>query len=98
MTCSVGVCQCQGIEQPAVPLKMITDGPLEGSPLSTAIVMHEGNPAMGVSLFSDSLRRTPISAPLAMNRHVTINPASLIALSPNQGSCPATVYPSRRQS
>ena len=35
MTCSVGVCQCQGIKQPMVPLKTITDGPLEGSPLST---------------------------------------------------------------
>ncbi|MDQ2947946.1 MAG: hypothetical protein M3Y27_18770, partial [Acidobacteriota bacterium] len=36
--------------QPAVPLKTITDGPLEGSPLSTAIVMHDGSPAIGGEL------------------------------------------------
>jgi hypothetical protein len=42
ITCSIGVCQCQGIEQPAVPLNRITDAPLEGSPDWTARVMHAG--------------------------------------------------------
>src|SRR5258707_11327693 len=71
MTCSVGVCQCQGIEQPAVPLKTITDAPLDGSPLSTAMMTHDGSPAVGANLFSDSLRSTPISSASAMNTHPT---------------------------
>src|SRR5438105_1531588 len=78
MTCSVGVCQCQGITQPAVPLKTIIDGPLEGSPLSTAIIMHEGSPAIGASLFSDSLRSTPISSAWTRNKQATIIVANLI--------------------
>src|SRR5438477_9699504 len=78
ITCSVGVCQCQGIEQPAVPLKTITDGPLDGSPLSTAMAMHEGRPAIGANLFSESLRSTPMSSAWAINRHATVAAAILI--------------------
>src|SRR5258708_3927344 len=61
MTCSVGVCQCHGNIHPAVPLNTITDGPLVGSPLSTANVAHGGSPAIGANLLSDILRMTPIS-------------------------------------
>src|SRR5215510_8512097 len=47
MTGSVGVCQCHGIRQPAVPLKTMTDAPLDGSPLCTARETHWGSPAIG---------------------------------------------------
>src|SRR5205809_5444697 len=67
MTCSFGVCQCQGIRQPAVPFADIMDGPLEGSPLWTAAVVHEGNPGNGSNLFSDIFRRIPMSSALATN-------------------------------
>src|SRR5437764_160059 len=79
MTCSVGVCQCQGIEQPDAPLKTITDDPLEGSPLSTAMVIHAGSPAIGLSLFSDSLRSTPISSAWATKRQANTTAANFIA-------------------
>src|ERR1700733_10266910 len=62
MTCSVGVCQCQGITQPAGPFNRITEAPFEGSPLSTARVEHAGSPASGANLFSDILRATPMSS------------------------------------
>src|SRR5437867_11475336 len=91
MTCSVGVCQCQGIKQPAVPLKTITDGPLEGSPLSTAMVVHEGSPAIGANLFSDNLWSTPISSAWVMNRHMTAAATNLIASFPRININP--VYP-----
>src|SRR5437773_11527292 len=91
MTCSVGVCQCQGIKQPAVPLKTITDGPLEGSPLSTAMVVHEGSPAIGANLFSDNLWNTPISSAWVMNRHMTAAATNLIASFPRININP--VYP-----
>src|SRR5437867_1154762 len=67
MTCSVGVCQCHGIAQPALPLKTITDGPLDGSPLSTAAVTHWGNPGRGSNLFSAIVRSTPMSSARAIN-------------------------------
>ena len=55
ITRSVGVCQCQGIRQPAEPLPKRTDAPLDGSPLSTAVVMQEGKPGIPVKVFSDIL-------------------------------------------
>src|ERR1700683_1069744 len=62
MTCSAGVCQCQGITQPAGPFNRITEAPLEGSPLSTARATHAGSPGSGANLFSDILRATPMSS------------------------------------
>ena len=43
ITCSVGVCQCQGMTQPAEALNRITDGPLAGSPLCTAMFTQDGS-------------------------------------------------------
>src|SRR6266849_3598834 len=78
ITCSVAVCQCQGIAQPAVPLNTMTDAPLDGSPLSTAMVTHSGSPAIGASLFSAILRNTPISSARAMNRQANRKRANLM--------------------
>src|SRR6476646_4438131 len=78
MTCSVGVCMCQGITQPAVALKTITEGPLDGSPLSTAITVHDGIPGNGANLFSENLRSTPISSAWAIDRHANITATNLI--------------------
>src|SRR2546422_11329095 len=42
MTCSFGVCQCQGMAQPALARTRSTEGPVVGSPCSTLPVMQGG--------------------------------------------------------
>src|SRR5712691_5120654 len=50
INCSLGVCQCQGAVQPAANLVSITEGPVAGSPRSTATVMQAGAFGTGVNL------------------------------------------------
>src|SRR5438876_1095169 len=49
MTCSFGVCQCQGILHPAAAFSKITDAPCAGSPLSTAPLAQAGSPGKFVN-------------------------------------------------
>src|SRR6185369_14459 len=90
ITCSVGVCICHGITHPAVALKTITEGPLDGSPLSTAITVHEGIPGKGASLFSENLRSTPISSAWAIDRQASITATNFMVFPPLEIS--AQVY------
>src|SRR5262249_23637091 len=76
MSCSVAVCQCQGTSQPAVPLTRNTEGPFAGSPLCTDDLMHEGRSGIASNLFSDIMRRTPMSCALPMIVQTITNKAS----------------------
>src|SRR6266567_7189177 len=54
--CSFGVCQCQGIEQPAANLARMTEGAFEGSPLCTEPGAHVGSPGTVMNFISDMFR------------------------------------------
>src|SRR5262249_4892619 len=62
ITCSVGVCQCHGKVQPAAAFARITDGPFDGSPLSTVPCVHDGIAGNGANFASAAFRVTGASS------------------------------------
>src|SRR5262245_60173676 len=78
ITCSVGVCQCQGTRHPGLPLKRMTAAPFAGSPLCTEAVTHEGRPGTGSNLLSDILRTTPWAQTGAATRQAISDTANLM--------------------
>src|SRR5215212_9860576 len=81
ITCSVGVCQCHGMRQPAEPFASNTDAPFDGSPLCTAAVAHDGNPGIAVKVFWDIFFNVPISSAEATEKQASAIMANLIVFS-----------------